>query len=251
MITGNYDVNGDNQFSPYNSNVTMSGNSFYSIVYGAIPNLYPSNVYSSSRPTSTQVFVRPNQYEPGRANVTILNWGNSSSVSVDMSGVLSSGASYQVRNAQNYYGSPVRSGVYSGGAISLPTSSSAAAPIGFATPPATGPLFSAYVVLTVSGQTPPPTATPVPPTPAPPTATPVPPTPVPPGGPTVTPVPPTPPVPPSTATPIPTVTSPPAPPVTQAPPQVTPTPVTTRPTTPTAIPGGDRHRRHPRLVPDR
>jgi hypothetical protein len=252
VITGNYDVNGDNQFSPNNSNVTMSGNSFYSIVYGAIPNLYPSNIFSNARPTSTQVFVRPNQYEPGRANITVMNWGNSSSVSVDLSSVLSSGSSYQVRNAQNFYGSPVRSGVYSGGAISLPTTASAAAPVGFATPPATGPLFSAYVVLTVSGSAPPPpTATPVPPTPAPPTATPVPPTPVPPGHPTVTPVPPTPGVPPTTATPVPTVTAPPVPPATPDPPQVTATPVPTRPTTPTAVPGGDRHHRRPRVVPDR
>ncbi|HYT33226.1 MAG TPA: right-handed parallel beta-helix repeat-containing protein [Thermoanaerobaculia bacterium] len=224
VITGNYIVNGDNQFSPLNTNVTMTGNSFYSIVSAPVPTSFPSNIYSvTARPPTPQVFVRPNQYEAGRGDVTVFNWGSAASVSVNLSGVLSIGASYEIRNAQNFFASPIRSGVYGGGSVSLPmTGLSPATPYGYSTPPATGPLFNAFVVVTVSGATPPsPTATPTPPPPTPtptartPTATP---TPTPPPG-TQTPAP--------TAGPTGTPTQPPPYPTgtpTQPPPTATPSP---------------------------
>ena len=48
-----------------------------------------------------------------------INWGRQSSVSVDLSSVLPSGR-YEVRNVQDWYGSPVTTGSYSGGSISIP-----------------------------------------------------------------------------------------------------------------------------------
>jgi len=222
LITGNYVVNGDNAFSPLNTNVTMTGNTFDSSVSQTIRTQYPLNNYSTSPPATPQVFVRANQYEAGRGDVTVFNWGNAATLSVSLSGVLSIGSSYEIRNAQNFFAAPVRSGVYGGGSVSLPmTGLSPAAPYGYSAPPATGPQFNAFVVMTVSGAPPPtPTATPTPP---PPTPTPSPTAPPPPG--TSTP-------PPPTTTPTQGPTNPPPYPTgtPTRPPTATPSPVPTPPT---------------------
>ena len=53
------------------------------------------------------VYVRPNKYEPKRANITIFNWDLSNAVAVDLSGVLKVGDRYVVQDAQNFYGPAV------------------------------------------------------------------------------------------------------------------------------------------------
>jgi hypothetical protein len=104
-------------------------------------------------PSATQVFVRPNQYEPGRATVVVYNWGKQANVSVSLSGTLAAGQRYEVRNVQNMYGAAVTSGTYSGGSISIPmTGVAAPAPIGRSLPtgPKTGPNFDTFIVVPVS-----------------------------------------------------------------------------------------------------
>lgn len=96
------------------------------------------------------VVVRPNQYEPGRANIIVYNWAQQATVSVDLAGVLNVGDRYVVQNVQDFYGTPVASGTYGGGAIQLPmVGITPPAPIGrsFTPPPVTGPTFNAYVVM--------------------------------------------------------------------------------------------------------
>jgi len=106
------------------------------------------STYSSGRPGGVSVYVRPNQYEAGRANVTIYNWALQSSVNVDLSGVLSPGDTYEVRNGQDFLASPVASGTYNGGSVSLPmTGLSVAVPVGWTATPLTGPDFNVFVVL--------------------------------------------------------------------------------------------------------
>jgi len=214
VITGNYVVNSENAyFSPLNTNVTMTGNSFYTPVDSSTQTLFSSNIYSSSRPTTAQIFIRPNQYEPGRAHITVVNWGNAASVSVNLSSLLAAGASYEIRNAQNFFASPVLSGIYSGGSVSLPmTGLSPATPYGYSAPPATGPQFEVFVVLTTSGPPggPSPTATRTPtPTPTRTSTTPTP---------TAT-----------TRTPTPTLQTPTPTPTRAAQPILTPTPTPTKP----------------------
>jgi hypothetical protein len=85
--------------------------------------------HTSALPSANKVIVRPNKYEKGRANVVVYNWNRDSTVNVDLSGVLQSGASYEIRDAQNYFGNPVASGVYNGGAVSLPMNLTEVSPI--------------------------------------------------------------------------------------------------------------------------
>ncbi|HEX6533099.1 MAG TPA: hypothetical protein VF041_00795, partial [Gemmatimonadaceae bacterium] len=109
-----------------------------------------SDGYAGSRPSGTKVFVRKNRYEPGRANVIIYNWARLGSVSVDLSGVLSPGDAYEIRNVQDWFGAPVASGTYGGGTVPIPmTAVTPATPLGgwVATPPVTGPDFNVFVVM--------------------------------------------------------------------------------------------------------
>ena len=94
--------------------------------------------------------VRPNQYERGRANVTIVNWSGSGSVSADLSQALTPGQRYEVRNAQDFYGTPVASGTYGGGSISFPmTAVAPPRPVGGAlvTLQSTGTTFQSFIVV--------------------------------------------------------------------------------------------------------
>lgn len=105
--------------------------------------------------TGSNVFVRPNLYEAGRANVIVYNWNNLSAVSVDVSGVLAAGTAYEVRNAQDFFAAPVLSGIFDGQPLQLPmTGLTVAAPVGgMLTPPPTGPTFNVFVLLPLSSPT--------------------------------------------------------------------------------------------------
>jgi hypothetical protein len=104
----------------------------------------------ASAPTTTQVVVRANKYEAGRALVVVYNWSQQSTVSVNLASVVASGQRYEVRNVQDMYGQPVASGTYSGGSITLPmTGVAPPARLGRTTPnpPRTGPNFDTFVVV--------------------------------------------------------------------------------------------------------
>ncbi len=106
-------------------NATLTNNYFFR---GGITE-HPANTYrekSGNVVTSTgnQVFVRPNkyadQYEPRRANIIVFNGSGASSVSVHLpAGVLSVGDRYELKDVQNFFGPPVVTGTYRGGAIAI------------------------------------------------------------------------------------------------------------------------------------
>ncbi|MFL5732504.1 MAG: S-layer homology domain-containing protein [Chloroflexia bacterium] len=205
MSTSGYNWNNNSYFGGGSTPFKFNGQSYALGGWRSSTGLDTSSTYSNGRPAGTSVFIRPNQYESGRANITIFNWGLAPSVSVDLSGVLSAGDQYQVRNAQDFLAAPVASGTYAGGSVSLTMAGlSAAAPIGWPATPLTGPEFNVFVVMKVAGPgTPVATNSPVPTNPPPATNTPTRTrTPAPtqtPGGPT------------ATNTPIPTRTRTPAP----------------------------------------
>jgi hypothetical protein len=107
--------------------------------------------YAGSTPTGVKIALRPNQYERGRANIIVYNWAEQSVVGVDVSGILFPGDQYVVQHAQDFYGAPIASGIYTGGPLQLPMVSIAPPiPLGTTTAPApvTGPTFNVFVLMT-------------------------------------------------------------------------------------------------------
>jgi len=110
--------------------------------------------YEPNAPQATQIFIRPNAYEPGRANVAVFNWDKKESVELDLYKILKPGDAYSIRDAQNYYGEAVAFGVYDGGPVVIPMNlERVARPIGNVPtiPTHTAPLFGAFVVVTRAG----------------------------------------------------------------------------------------------------
>src|SRR5262249_15800961 len=70
--------------------------------------------FFADRPSTNWVFILPNRYERGRANITIYNWELASSVSVDVSRILPLGQLFEVRNARDFFGPPILTGTYQG-----------------------------------------------------------------------------------------------------------------------------------------
>jgi hypothetical protein len=115
-----------------------------------------SSTHAIGSPSGTRVFVRPNRYEPGRATVVVYNWSGQSTASVDVSAILPAGSRYEVRNVQNYFGTPVASGTFAGGSLVLPLAGvTPAAPVGgsASAPPRTGTQFQVFVVSRVDAGT--------------------------------------------------------------------------------------------------
>jgi len=108
-----------------------------------------TDLVTSGTPVTPQIFVRPSTHEPGRAVVVVYNWGRGPSVNVDLAGVLPAGQQYEVRNVQNWFGTPVTTGTFGGGSITIPMDGVAPpTPVGGFphVPPRTGPDFDVFVV---------------------------------------------------------------------------------------------------------
>lgn len=88
--------------------------------------------FVSGQFASPEVVIRANKYESGRALITCWNWTGAANMSVDLSGVLKVGDNYQIHHVFDLFGTPILSGVYGGGSISLPQQVlSPPAPIGY------------------------------------------------------------------------------------------------------------------------
>lgn len=69
--------------------------------------------YITNLPATNIIVLRTNKYEVGRAHLIVYNYLSNLTASVNISSVgLSSGQPFSVQDVQNYYGSPVYSGVY-------------------------------------------------------------------------------------------------------------------------------------------
>lgn len=152
------------------NNPTLTGESWSGNLYGRDPTaaawIYSDTAYTfaewqqatglgatdqvqATAPAQPQVFVRPNLYEAGRANIIIYNWTRQGSVAVDVSGLLQPGDHYQLHNVQDLYGPAILSGAYAGGSLTIPMSGVAPPPaIGGSpgTPPRTSPDFDVFVL---------------------------------------------------------------------------------------------------------
>ncbi|HUT37537.1 MAG TPA: hypothetical protein VNE39_28920 [Planctomycetota bacterium] len=79
----------------------------------------------NGKPTGTRVFVFPNKYQKGRANVAIFNWDGHDKVEVDLSSVLGQGQMFRVYNCLDIkqtlgQAKPVLEGKHAGGKLAFP-----------------------------------------------------------------------------------------------------------------------------------
>jgi hypothetical protein len=128
-ISNNYIYGGEVYFNASPSGLTFNNNLVSSgYIRGSAPS-GSGNTVTSSKPTANKVFIRPNQYEAGRANVIVYNWQGNSSVTVDLSAICKSGDTYNIVDVQNP-SAVLLSGTYSG-PVSIPmTGTAIAQPIG-------------------------------------------------------------------------------------------------------------------------
>jgi hypothetical protein len=107
--------------------------------------------YTPGAPGGTWISIRPNTFEPGRANVTIYNWGLKPAVDVDLSNAgIKVGDQYQIRDAENWFNGPIATGTYTGAPVTVPmTNLTVVQPFGTVPyPPShTAPQFGVFVVL--------------------------------------------------------------------------------------------------------
>jgi hypothetical protein len=105
---------------------------------------------SGDSSTGTNIFIRESKYEPGRAHIIIYNWDLDETVSVDVSSIMNSGTSYEVRDAQNYFGPKILEGTYNGTPLTIPMTGlvpDTVVGIINATPVHTAPEFGVFVLI--------------------------------------------------------------------------------------------------------
>jgi len=73
----------------------------------------------NQKPSGIAIFVRPNEYEPGRAHIIVYNWDHRPDVEVDLAAAMKSGTHYEIRNVQDLWGAPVAKGIYDGRPVRL------------------------------------------------------------------------------------------------------------------------------------
>jgi Concanavalin A-like lectin/glucanases superfamily len=131
--------------------MTLTGNLFYGSTADFNTANYPDNTYQNGGPGTVDVFVRPNAYDRDRSHVLVFNWPSDTLVDIDPSSVLNVGDAYELRNVQDYFGTPAASGIYSGAPISVDmTALTVASPVGYSAPASTGPTVGVFVLLRLS-----------------------------------------------------------------------------------------------------
>jgi len=96
-----------------------------------------------------QVFVRGNDYDVNRANITIYNQAQANTVQVNVSSVLNAGDSYRLRNVQDYFVDIQTGTVAQDGTITVDmqaSNRSVQAPVQWTAPATTFPDFGCFVL---------------------------------------------------------------------------------------------------------
>ncbi|MDX1979540.1 MAG: right-handed parallel beta-helix repeat-containing protein [Bryobacteraceae bacterium] len=109
---------------------TYYGKSFFTVTaptksydwnqWRTVTGLDADSVFQLSKPTGLWTFVRPNKFDADRANIAIYNWDSAKSVDVDLSSILTCGDTFEIRDAQNYYGEPVVRATFEGMPVAIP-----------------------------------------------------------------------------------------------------------------------------------
>lgn len=151
----NYNWNQNTYYGAASRNVFgVAGSSLYQFPnWRAVTNFDALSSETSAAMPDT-VIVRPNSYQPGRANVIIYSFSGAPTVAIDLSSTgLVNGQSYTIRNAQNFNGPAVVTGTFNSASPTVSVSLTGAAatvatPLGYSfTPATTCPQFCPMVIV--------------------------------------------------------------------------------------------------------
>lgn len=67
-----------------------------------------------------RVVLRPNRYDPNRANVAVFNWARQDAVDLSAGSFLAPGDAYRLVNPRDFFGPPVLEGTFEGKPIRMP-----------------------------------------------------------------------------------------------------------------------------------
>jgi hypothetical protein len=157
IVEDNYFAGGRVILGGINSGVKIAQNTILDFKLASIQGLgliQGDNQFLTIKPSSSKIFVRPNQYEPGRANITVYNWGNTPQLSLtdtDLRDIqIQKGSHYELHNVQDYF-NDVATGTYDGEKLILPmTGHTVAQPMGLDhKPDSTFPEFGAFVLVVI------------------------------------------------------------------------------------------------------
>jgi hypothetical protein len=126
IVSENYFVNegGNAVHIAGNCRPTMTQNTIVGTIINLTQKQIAENTCYGNTPDGVRTFIRPNQFEPGRANIIIYNWDQKDAVSVDVSSLLRLGEDYELRDAQNFFGPPVLKGTFAGDMLVIPMTKS-------------------------------------------------------------------------------------------------------------------------------
>jgi parallel beta-helix repeat protein len=129
----------------------MRGNTLIGRADASAKSLYGKSNELPQTPAGAKVFVRPNQFEPGRAHITVFNWDRLPEVTADLAGVpLKKGDRYELRYAMDFYGPAVESGTFDGSPLKISlVGLTSAQPIGKVpnAPPKLGRTLAVFVLV--------------------------------------------------------------------------------------------------------
>jgi len=155
VVEDNYFAGGAVSFVGVNAGVKVVQNTMLGQRLAAIQGLtLGQNDFLLGTPNGPKIFVRPNKYEPGRANITVYNWEKAPNVVLSSSDLqevqIQKGDQYELRNVQDYY-NDIITGTYDGQQIDIPmTGRGVAQPLGLSfKPDSTFPEFGAFVLVVV------------------------------------------------------------------------------------------------------
>ncbi len=72
-----------------------------------------------------RMILRPNRYDPNRANLAIFNWRKAAAVPVDLGEFLNPGDRFRIVSALDFFGNPVAEGTFDGKPVDVPIPASA------------------------------------------------------------------------------------------------------------------------------
>lgn len=155
VVENNYFGGGSVSLGGDNANIQMAQNTILGFGIPGISALgRMGNDFLAFKPQEPKIFVRPNQFESGRANITIYNWAKSDQVSISaaaLKGVqIKAGDKYELHNVQDFFADIV-TGTYDGNGINIPmTNHSVAQPLGLSFKPnSTFPEFGAFILIVI------------------------------------------------------------------------------------------------------